>query len=223
VETMAQRAADAFVLQEHARHASERYEELAKLMGEYEEGILLYRIEQDEIWKKIQVNDSLLHIYYQSHKENYRWADRVNFAEIYVLSDSAAKAAYWKLQYGEDFLSVAQEFTVRPGYREKKGEWGFQAYSANGLATKASTMWVDSVTVPFKYESGWSILKVLARDPARIKTFEETGAELASGYQDEVSKKREQEWLESLRQKYPVIIDRTVLNNAFKQKRSATP
>jgi len=44
----------------------------------------LYRIEQDEVWKKVMVNDSLLKEFYDAHKENYQWPERVNFAEIYT-------------------------------------------------------------------------------------------------------------------------------------------
>ena len=117
---------DVVALEEHARHATERFPVLSQLLQEYKEGILLYRIEQDEVWKKVMVNDSLLKEYYNAHIENYRWPERVNFAEIYTLADSMAKAAYWQVQYGEDFMDVAQEYTNRPGYQEKKGVWGFQ-------------------------------------------------------------------------------------------------
>ena len=84
---------DVAALEEHARHATERYPMLANLLKEYQEGILLYRIEQDEVWKKVVVNDSLLKEYYNAHKEEYRWPERVNFAEIFTVADSMADSA----------------------------------------------------------------------------------------------------------------------------------
>jgi peptidyl-prolyl cis-trans isomerase SurA len=210
---------DAVALEEHARHAAERHPLLAQLMKEYEEGVLLYRIEQDEVWKKVMVNDSLLKEYYDAHKEEYKWPDRVNFAEIYVLADSVAKAAYWQIQYGEDFKEVAQEYTNRPGYREKKGEWGFQPFMLNGLSQKASKMALDSITAPFRYQDGWSIIKMLGIDRARTKTFEEATPEVANGYQEVTSKKRELEWIEALHKKYLVTTNKEVLKEAFKRKR----
>jgi peptidyl-prolyl cis-trans isomerase SurA len=210
---------DVVAVEEHARHAPEKYPVLAKLLKEYEEGILLYRVEQDEVWKKVIVNDSLLKEYYDAHKEEYRWPERVNFAEIFTLADSSAKAAYWKLQYGEDFLDVAQEYTNRSGYQEKKGVWGFQPYMTNELSSKASTMAVDSVTEPFQYQSGWSILKMLAKDSPRVKSFEEATPEVASGYQEAATKKREQDWVETLKNKFPVTMNKEVLKEAFKRKR----
>ena len=210
---------DVAALGEHARHATEKYPTLANLLKEYEEGILLYRVEQDEVWKKVMVNDSLLKEYYNVHKEEYRWPERVNFAEIFTVADSMAKAAYWKLQYGENFLDVAQEYTNRSGYQEKKGVWGFQPFASNDLSRKASTMAVDSVSEPFQYESGWSIIKTLAKDSAHVKSFEDATPEVASGYQEAASKQREQDWVEALKKKYPVTINKEALTEAFKRKR----
>jgi peptidyl-prolyl cis-trans isomerase SurA len=210
---------DVVAVEEYARHAPEKYPILSKLLKEYEEGILLYRVEQDEVWKKVMVNDSLLKEYYAMHKEEYRWPERVNFAEIFTLADSTAKAAYWKLKFGEDFLNVAQEYTNRSGYQEKKGVWGFQPYAANELSSKAAAMALDSVSEPFQYQSGWSILKTLAKDSARVKSFEEATSEVASGYQEQATKKREQDWIESLKKKYPVSVNNELLKEAFKRKR----
>jgi peptidyl-prolyl cis-trans isomerase SurA len=206
-------------LDEHARSAVDRYPLLANLLKEYKEGILLYRIEQDEVWKKVMVNDSLLKEYYNAHKEQYRWPERVNFAEIFTVADSTAKAAYWKVQYGEDFLDVAKEFTNRSGYQEKKGVWGFQPFAANELSRKASTMAVDSVSAPFPSQSGWSIIKTLAKDSAHVKSFEDATPEVASGFQEAASKQRELDWAAALKKKFPVAIHQELLSEAFKRKR----
>jgi len=210
---------DVVALEEHARHATERYPVLANLLEEYKKGILLYRIEQDEVWKKVMVNDSLLRIYYDAHKEEYRWPERVNFAEIFTLTDSMAQVVYKKVRKGEDFLTVAKEYTNRSGYQEKKGVWGFQPFATNDLSRMASTMAVDSVTAPFQNQSGWSTLKVLAKDTAHVKSFEDATPEVASGYQEEATKKREYEWVEGLKKKYPVTVHTEALTEAFKRKR----
>ena len=216
---IANKLLDVVAVEEDARHSSERFPFLASLLKEYEEGILLYRIEQDEVWKKVIVNDSLLREYYAMHKEEYRWPERVCFAEIFTLADSAAKEAYWKVKYGEDFYDVAQEYTNRSGYKEKKGDWGYQPDTLNNLSIKASTMAVDSVSEPFEFQSGWSIIKTIAKDPPHVKSFEDATPEVASGYQEVATKKREQEWVETLKNKYPVTINKEALKDAFKRKR----
>ncbi len=79
-------------------------------------------------------------------------------------------------------------------------------------------MAIDSVSTFFQYENGWSIIKALGRDSAHTKTFEEAGPELASAFQEQASKVREQNWLTLLRQKYGVAVNDAMLAEAFKKK-----
>lgn len=219
VETMIKRIADADLLEEHAKTAPQRHPALAKLMDEYRDGVLMYRIEQDEVWKKVFVNDSVLKLHYDTTGYRYRWPDRVSFAEIFVTTDSLAWAAYRKLQSGESFLAVADQYTMRPGYKERHGLWELMPVDKSPLSQKASSMTLDSVSAPFKNENGWSILKTLVYDAARQKTFEEATAELSSSYQDAASKRREVEWISTLKKKFAVTVNETTLAEAFKGAR----
>ncbi len=221
IDGMIDRFAESRVLRERAATAGDRYPELKRLMDEYLDGILLYRIEQDEVWKKVMVNDSLLRAFYDTTKTDYRWPNRVNFAEIFVPSDSVRKVAEAALAQGRDFLYVAQQYTARAGYRDKLGIWGYQAYNLNDLTQKASTMMVDSVSGFFPSQGGWSNIKVLGKDSARTKSFEECGPELASAYQEQASKIREEQWIKSLKEKYGVTLNATLLSQAFKRKPTA--
>jgi len=218
IDVMVDRLVTARVLKEYAVAAIDRYPELKSLMDEYLDGILLYRIEQDEVWNKVVANDSLLRLYYDTTKTNYRWPERVNFAEIFVTSDSLKNVVQEKLSGGADFLPLAEEYTARAGYRDKRGEWGLQPYDLNDLSQKASKLPVDSVSGFFRYQNGWTVIKVLGKDSARVKTFEEAQPELAGSYQEQFSKMREQEWVESLRQKYGVTVNTDLLGQAFKKK-----
>ncbi|MFZ1976611.1 MAG: peptidylprolyl isomerase [Bacteroidota bacterium] len=205
-----------FSLSEYSISRISHYPVLDSLLNEYADGLLLDKIEQEEVWKKIPVSDSLLHGYFEKHKENYRWSTRVNFAEIYVPTDSAANAIYKKIQQGKNFQELAEKNTTRPGYKEKNGVWGFQPVTANALSDRASLLAIDSVTPPFRYEEGWSLLKVIARDSAQAKTFEEAKPEVLSEYQNEAAERRKIEWVKELRIKYPVAIKSEILGEAVK-------
>jgi peptidyl-prolyl cis-trans isomerase SurA len=217
LDHMLERLGETLVIEAHARRAVERHPVFAGLMKEYRDGILLYRIEQDEVWAKVVVNDSLLMGYYELHKEQYRWPERVNFAEIYVTNDSLAQVAMKRLAKGEEFVDVAEDMTMRAGYRDKKGVWGFQPSGLNNLATQAMGMAIDSVCSPVRSGAGSSIIKVLAKDAPRVKTFAEAGPEITSAYQEQASKEREREWVDSLRARYGVTVDTEALRSAFTQ------
>jgi len=219
LEEMVRRLSNAKLLDEHVRNAPERFPQFAEIMKEYEEGILLYRIEQDEVWGKIVVTDSVLRDYYTQTATKYQWPLRVRFAEIAVKSDSLANALYERLRAGEDFATLAKKYTERKEYQETGGEWPLQAVSASELSSKVVSMADDSIAPPFLFRGKWSIVKGLGRDSARAKTYEEALPEVRSAYQEYASKKREQEWVDELKVQYGVVIQREALENAFKNKR----
>jgi len=217
VRQMVNRMADAKIVEAHARQIPDRDPEFSKLLKEYQDGILLYRIEQDEIWKKIVVNDSLLKVFHGENKEKFRWPPRVSFAEVYVTTDSVANLAYNKIKSGEDFNDVAERYTMRPGYKEKKGVWDLTPVETNEVTRRAFAVPIDSVSRPFQYPTGWSIVKPIAKDSSHAKTFTEATPELLSAYQEHASKVREEEWLAELRNRYPVVLKKEVLSEAFKK------
>jgi peptidyl-prolyl cis-trans isomerase SurA len=222
IDQMLERIGESVVLQEHANTAASRHPVFSELMKEYRDGILLYRIEQDEVWQKVVVNDTLLRAFHGEIQERFRWPDRVNFAEIFVTGDSLVQVALKRLNAGEEFLDVAEAMTMRAGYRERRGIWGLQAATHNNLSAQAMQMAVDSVTGPFRNGNGFSIMKVLGKEGARMKTFEEAGPELMSAYQEQASKQREQEWIASLRNRYGLTLNLDALKSAFSAEHEPT-
>ena len=81
---------------------------------------------------------------------------------------------------------------------------------ATGVHQRADESGVEQgcgqVSQFFPYENGYSVIKVLERDPARDKTFKEAGTELSSAFQEYESKRLSETWAASLRAKYPVVL-----------------
>ena len=142
----------------------------------------------------------------------------MNFAEIFTTTDSLAKAAYQELKDGKDFGEVAEKYTMRAGYKEKKGVWGFTPDSLNTFSRYAAILPVDSTTSPFEHPDGWSIIKVIAKDSSHVKTFEEAMPELMSSYQEYAAKRRLDEWIADLKSRYPVVLKEELLSRAFTGK-----
>jgi hypothetical protein len=74
---------------------------------------------------------------------------------------------------------------------------------------------VGAVSNPFTVRGTYSIVRLNKREPTRLKTFEEAGGELSSAFQEAESKRLETEWLQSLRQRYPVVEHKEALKDAF--------
>ena len=134
-----------------------------------------------------------------------------------------ANAAYKEIRSGKDFGEVAADYTMRAGYKEKKGVWGFTPFDLNEVARRASTLPVDSIPPhAFPGTEGLSIIKVIAKDSAHVKTFEEAMPEVMSAYQEHASKVRQDEWIADLKSRYPVVFNKPLLLEAFKRKPVAT-
>lgn len=192
-----------------------RYPEFGTLMQEYREGVLLFRAEQESVWNAVKVEDDGLREYWEAHRAEYTWPNRVRFSEIFVTSDSLAHALRDSVNAGVDFAALAERHTQRAGYKKKQGDWGFQAHDANELAAAAAKGAAGWVEGPMKFQYGYSIIKVTDKDKAREKTFEEARSEVSSKYQESESKRLEREWIQSLKDKFGVTIHEDVLNKAF--------
>jgi peptidyl-prolyl cis-trans isomerase SurA len=210
-----QRISEMKLVEYSAKNVEKKYPEFGKIMKDYEEGVLLYKIEQTEVWNKVSVTDSALHLYFDATRDTFRFPDRVDISEIYVNSDSASKSIGQRLKSGENFDTLAAHNTQRADYKEKRGRWGLLAESENDLAAKGFKMNVGMISEPFPYEGGYSIVKVNSKEKARLKTFEEAGPELSNRFQEYESKRIEKAWVDSLKKKYRVEVNEPLLQKAF--------
>ena len=55
------------------------YPEFGSIMKEYTDGILLYQVEQERVWGKVAVNDTVLQTYFDANRDNFTWPDSCDF------------------------------------------------------------------------------------------------------------------------------------------------
>lgn len=191
--------------------------EFADLMENYKDGIYIFKLQEDEVWNKVKIDSTKLYNYYLKNKKNYVWPDRVEFSEIYAKTDSAIKSYYNMLKDGQNFEMVAAKYTERPGYKEKGGNYDLQDVSSSLLASNAFKLDKSGdYSEPFTYEGGYSIVKLIKKDPSHEKTFEEAKAEVSGAYQEIESKQLESDYINRLKELYHPQIFYNKLEEAFK-------
>jgi len=87
--------------------------EFVSIMKEYKDGILLYQIEQERVWNRITVNDSLLHAFFHGHRDQFMYPDRVDISEIHVVSDSIAGELYKDLKSAKTLEQLVYADSLR--------------------------------------------------------------------------------------------------------------
>jgi peptidyl-prolyl cis-trans isomerase SurA len=189
----------------------------ASLMDEYRNGVYIFKLQEDEVWNKLDIDSVKIYSYWEEHKEDFTLPDRIAFGEIYSMKDSLIQKYYEWIQKGADFDSLAALYTERPGMKKDKGRYELQDVDFSDLSRKANTIENSGdFTNPFPLSGGYSIFKLYQRESARIKTFDEARAEVSGIVQEMESKRLEKEFLDILNNIYTPVIFYDELNKAFK-------
>jgi peptidyl-prolyl cis-trans isomerase SurA len=213
----AQKLGADYLLDEEALNLEKTNTEFASLMEDYKNGIAIFKLQDDEVWSKINMDSTKLYDYYVSTKNNYTWLDRINFSEIFSRKDSLINHYYDLLKKGENFDSLAVRYTERPGYSEKAGNYGLTDVKASEISEQAAKLTnIGDYSNPFPDAGGFSIVKLVSKDPSRTKTFEEAKAEVSGAFQESESKRLEQEYIDRLNKTYKPVINNDNLEKAFK-------
>jgi peptidyl-prolyl cis-trans isomerase SurA len=196
------------IMNEATKNLEEQYPEFAALMKEFRDGILLFKVEQMEVWDKLKFDSTKARAYWDTTKSRYKTSPKYDFSEIFVLTDSLAQNIYNKIKKGADFEEMAEKHTQRNGYREKKGYWGAFTDEENDLAKiiKEKNVKEGTILEPVKYKKGYSIIKFNKFLPVRQKTFEEAIPDFAPQFQDIMQKELLNNWLTRVKQKFPVKV-----------------
>ena len=122
------------------------------------------------------------------------------------------------------FAAGRRQFRGRRGLARSQRERGLEPVDADEITKRGAALPLNKISEPIQLEGGgFAILKLLERQPAREKTFEEAGAEVSNSYQEYQSKSLEDKWLERVRRKYPVKAYKEQLKNAFSMPASKGP
>ncbi|HSP87591.1 MAG TPA: peptidylprolyl isomerase [Ignavibacteriaceae bacterium] len=208
-----------YLLKEEALNLEKTDQSFAELMDDYRNGIFIFKLQEDEVWNKIAIDSSKLNQYYLSTKENYKFPDRVSFVEIFSAKDSVVNSYYAQLQSGVSFDSLVSR-TERAGMKEKGGMYALDDVKKSPLYEEANKLEKPGdYSKPVKVQGGYAIIKLVEKDSARLKTFEEARAEVAGAFQESESKRLENEYLENLNKRYEPVVYYSELEKAFVEEK----
>ncbi len=208
-----------YLLKEEALSLEKTDSQFADLMDDYRNGIFIFKLQEEEVWNKIAIDSAKLNQYYLTTKENYKFPDRVSFVEIFSAKDSVINSYYAQLQAGISFDSLVSH-TERPAMKDKGGVYPLDAVKKSPLYEEANKLEKPGdYSKPIKVTGGFAIIKLIEKDPARLKTFEEARAEVAGAFQESESKRLENDYLERLNKRYEPVVYYSELEKAFVEKK----
>jgi peptidyl-prolyl cis-trans isomerase SurA len=172
--------------------------EMEDLRKELRRNIIITKLINKEIISNIKVSDTDIAAYYERNKANFNVPETayhlaqievtpVADAEVRNLKNDDAKtpaaaerkiqALYARLRAGEDFATVAQEYSEDPRTASGGGDMGFIPASALNstpqLKQAVTSLQVNQFTGIIRSSSGYHIIKLLGIEPAGNHTLSE--------------------------------------------------
>lgn len=189
--------------------------EFRRLLKEYMESSLITTLEDQEVWSKVTTEESEMKAWFEQHREEFRFPPRVQVAEIFTYTRPLAEQLIDSLEAGVDFTDLAARRTQRLGYFDRKGVWDYLPVDANALTKAAVALPIGGMTGPITFEDGFSLVKLLDRQPPREKTWEEARPEVVTLYKERSAMELRERWLAGLREKFGIEKWTGHLENAF--------
>ena len=171
-------------------------------------GILLFGITDEKVWSK-GVEDTVgLKEYYELHKNEYMWPDRVD-AKIFASSNKKTiNTAYKLVKKGK----IGHDSIVN--YLNKESQLNIKFENGRFVENEKEVIkdfsWATGLNKPKlidELEGKYSFVIIEKKLPSQVKELQEAKGLITAAYQDYL----ESTWLDSLRKKYPIQINKDIL------------
>ncbi len=213
VVSEAQRWLNAQAIDEAIVQLEQNDPDFRRMLAQYEDGVLLFKISEDSIWTRAASDDAALRTFHAAHAAEYRFPERRRVLSFGSPSDSLLTQVMADLDAGRTPSQI------------------LDAYRDSPLTLRLDTVYVaDSTASPLDLTLGLtpgqhttvqperSRLAVYLLDgieAPREKTFTEARAEVVTAYQEEL----ERQWVARLREEYRARTYPEQLSRAFQGAR----
>ena len=186
---------------------SERNVDFRRLLQEYRDGLPLFAMLERKIWSRGSTDTAGLRAYYDLHKTEYMWDERVE-ATTYICKDSKTAKAVRKMAgkkaNDKDIMAKFNKDSVQLVTVKTALFLPGQDSNVDKL-NKAPGIGEDILNA----DGSIQFVQVNKVIPPTPKSLDEARGYVISAYQDQLEK----EWIEELHKKYPVSVDKQVFNS----------
>lgn len=181
-----------------------KYDDFRLLMNEYHDGILLFELTDQKVWSKAVKDTTGLEAFYADNMDKFMWNERAD-ATIYTCADAAvAKKLRKALSRGKTPNEIAEQLNKKSqlnlSYQEETFEKG-----KNELLD--SIEWKEGLSENIEKNGQVMVVQINKITPPTAKTIDEARGLITAEYQNFL----EENWINSLREKYKYTVNKDVL------------
>jgi len=195
------------LLERRAAELSEQDSDMANLIKEYHDGLLLYEISNREVWDKAAKDEAGLANFFKANKKRYTW-DAPRFKGMaYHVKDPADVKAVKNCVKGLAFDKWAEKLRSTfnaDSVKRIRVEKGIFKQGDNPLVDREVFKNKDAKVAPVK---DYPIDAVYGKKLSKPQDYTDVRGQVVADYQDMLEKN----WVAQLRQRYNVVVDKAVL------------
>lgn len=188
-------------------HLEEKHADLRNLVREYHDGILLFDVSLREVWDKANKDTEGLAAYFKAHKKNYTWDEpRYKGYMIYAKNEAAAKAAKQiiKSANADSIMSYIDQRINVDSVQYVKVEQGLWTAGKNAAVDKYG---FKNKTAEYTASEEFPVVVPVGKVLKAPQEYTDVRSQVTTDYQDYL----EEQWIATLREKYPVVVNEEVL------------
>ncbi len=185
-------------------------------LREYQEKLMAEKMRNNLIARNLVVTEDDVREFYDSHIDSLAEPERFHVREILVHEEDFAEELLQKAKAGADFEALAREHTERPGFQNNAGDLGLVGPRRYGeLYDMASQLEIGEVGGIVPGAGQYSVIKVLDRQPSRIREYDEVKNAIFTRLQQQWSDQIVNDFVDSMKTVYPVVIHEDVLTTGL--------
>ena len=188
-------------------HLEEKHADLRNLVREYHDGILLFDVSLREVWDKANKDTEGLAAYFKAHKKAYTWDEpRYKGYMIYAKNEAAAKAAKQiiKSANADSIMSYIDQRINVDSVQYVKVEQGLWTAGKNAAVDKYG---FKSKTAAYTASEEFPVVVPVGKVLKAPQEYTDVRSQVTTDYQDYL----EEQWIATLREKYPVVVNKEAL------------
>ncbi|MFC0605563.1 peptidylprolyl isomerase [Winogradskyella pulchriflava] len=184
--------------------------EFADIIKEYRDGLLLFDLMEKEVWNKASKDSVGLEEYYQKHKANYKWEDRVDVVIASSAEKSIAEKALKLMKRNKSNDEINESLNTDS---EKNIIFTKGVYSVTDDKLPSDFEIKEGLSKVYKHNDAFHVIDVKKLLPAGLKTLEEAKGNVINDYQAQI----ETNWINDLYKRFEIEVDEEALK-AVKEK-----
>ena len=201
---------NAILMQYQEAHLEEDNKDYANIVQEYRDGLLLFDLMETTIWNAARTDSIAVQDFYNAHKENYMWPDRVHAVVAASSNENVLKKVGKLLEKDTDPEEIKSLFNKN---NEVNIIFTTGLMDAQDQALPENFEFKKGLSKIYKHSNGFVIVMVKDLYPSTQKTLDEAKGNVVGDFQTF----KENTWIEELKNKYKINVN----EEALKQVKSA--